>query len=245
MFKIVLDAGHGANTPGKRCLKSIDKNETREWFLNNRICKFVEQKLASYDGFLLMRVDDITGATDVPLVTRTNKANQWGADFYLSVHHNATDPKTYTYVNGIKCFNGGGIVSIVYTKASETTNNYSKIIYDEMIKTTGLKGNRFTPLAKQNLHVCRETNMPAVLVECGFMDSITDVPIILTDKFANEAAEGIVNALVKIGKLTKKAETTNTDKKLYRVQVGAYSVKANAEAMMKKLKADGYDAFIV
>ena len=37
----------------------------------------------------------------------------------------------------------------------------------------------------------------------------------------------------------------DTSKKLYRVQVGAYSVKANAEAMAKKLKADGYDAVIV
>ena len=240
MFKIALDAGHGMNTPGKRCLKSLDKNETREWFMNNRICNHIEKKLASYDGYSLMRVDDTTGVTDVPLVTRTNKANQWGADFYLSVHHNATDPKTYRNVNGINCFNGGGIVSIVYTNASETSNSYSKILYEEMIKTTGLKGNRSTPLAKQNLHVCRETNMPAVLVECGFMDSITDVPIIITDKFADDIAEGMVNALVKIGKLTKKA----TDK-IYRVQVGAYSVKANAEAMMKKLKADGYDAFIV
>ena len=202
MFKIVLDAGHGANTPGKRCLKSIDKNETREWHLNNRICKFVEQKLASYDGFLLMRVDDITGATDVPLSARTGKANSWGADIYVSVHHNAG-------INGGK---GGGIVSITYTKASETSDKYSKIIYDEMIKTTGLKGNRSTPLAKQNLHVCRETNMPAVLIECGFMDSTTDVPIILTDKFADEAAEGIVNALVKMGGLTKKAAKTDNVK---------------------------------
>jgi N-acetylmuramoyl-L-alanine amidase len=238
MFKIALDAGHGINTPGKRCLKSIDKNETREWFLNNRICKYVEQKLALYDGYSLRRVDDVSGATDTPLSARVGKANSWGADFYLSVHANAG-------INGGK---GGGIVSIGYTKASETSNKYSKIIYDAMIKTTGLKGNRSTPLAKQNLFVCRETTMPSVLVECGFMDSTTDVPIILTDKFANQAAEGIVNALVEIGKLTKKAETpkvTEPIKKIYRVQVGAYSVKANAEAMMKRLKADGYDAFIV
>ena len=201
MFKIALDAGHGMNTPGKRCLKSIDKNETREWFLNNRICKYIEQKLASYDGFMLMRMDDTTGVTDVPLVTRTNKANQWGADFYLSVHANA----------GVNGGSGGGIVSIVYTKASETSNKYSKILYDEMIKTTGLKGNRSTPLAKQNLHVCRETNMPAVLVECGFMDSITDVPIIITDKFANDIAEGMVNALVKIGNLKIKNKTENNE----------------------------------
>jgi N-acetylmuramoyl-L-alanine amidase len=195
----------------------------------------VEKKLSAYDGYSLVRVDDTTGETDVSLGMRVRQANNFGADFYLSVHHNAG-------INGGK---GGGIVSIVYTNASQTSNDYSKIVYDEMIKTTGLKGNRSTPLAKQDLYVCRETKMPAVLVECGFMDSATDVPIILTENFADAAAEGIVNAIVKIGKLTKKAAPTEISKKIYRVQVGAYSVKANAEAMMKKLKADGYDAFIV
>ena len=202
MFKIALDAGHGMNTAGKRCLKSIDANETREWWMNDRICDKIEKKLSAYDGYAILRVDDTTGKTDVSLGTRVRSANSFKADFYLSVHHNA----------GINGGSGGGIVSIVYTNASQTSNEYSKIVYDEMIKTTGLKGNRSTPLAKQNLYVCRETNMPAVLVECGFMDSTTDVPIILTEKFADEAAEGIVNALVKIGGLTKKAATTDNIK---------------------------------
>ena len=37
MAKIAIDAGHGLKTAGKRCLKSLDKNETREWVLNNRV----------------------------------------------------------------------------------------------------------------------------------------------------------------------------------------------------------------
>jgi N-acetylmuramoyl-L-alanine amidase len=197
MFKIALDAGHGMNTAGKRCMKSIDANETREWWMNDRICDKIEKKLTAYDGYAVLRVDDTTGKTDVPLQSRTDKANSWGADFYLSVHHNA----------GVGGGSGGGIVSIVYTYASETSNKYSKIIYDELIKETGLKGNRATPLAKQNLHVCRETNMPSVLVECGFMDSTTDVPIIITEKFAEQCADGFVSALVKIGGLTKKTLT--------------------------------------
>ena len=234
MFKIALDAGHGKYTTGKRCLKSIDKNETREWVLNDRICDKVESLLKEYEGYSLIRVDDTTGEADVSLADRVNKANTFDADIYLSVHHNA----------GINGGSGGGILSIVYTGASEESVKYQKIIYDELIKETGLKGNRSTPLPKQNLYVCRETEMPSVLIECGFMDSTTDVPIILTEKFADECADAIVNALVSIGNLTKKAPQ-RPDTKIYRVQVGAYSIKANAEAMAKKLKADGYDAFIV
>ena len=45
MFKIAIDAGHGLYTAGKRCLKSIDPNETREWVLNSRIAGKVIEKL--------------------------------------------------------------------------------------------------------------------------------------------------------------------------------------------------------
>ena len=196
MFKIALDAGHGLFTPGKRVLKSLDAGETREWYLNDRICDRVERLLRNYDGYELVRVDDTTGNTDVSLSERVRKANEARVDFYLSVHHNA----------GINGGTGGGIISVAHTNASAKSAEYQKILYDELIKTTGLSGNRSVPLARQNLYVLRETDMPAVLVECGFMDSATDVPIILNEEFAVSAATGIVNALVLIGNLTKKEE---------------------------------------
>ena len=196
MFKVALDAGHGLFTAGKRVLKSLDTNETREWFLNDRICDFVERLLKSYEGYEIVRVDDTTGKTDVSLSERVKKANSVGVDFYLSVHHNA----------GINGGSGGGIISIAHTDASAESVEYQKILYDELIKTTGLSGNRAVPLPRQNLYVLRETNMPAVLLECGFMDSTTDVPKILSEEFAYASAKGIVNALVIIGNLTKKEE---------------------------------------
>lgn len=241
MFKIALDAGHGMNTAGKRCLKVLDPNETREWWLNDRICDKVEKKLASYDGYSLLRVDDTTGKKDVELKDRVAKANNFDADIYLSLHHNAHDPKTLGPNGG----SGSGILAIVYIKASEEAKEYQKLIYDALIKETGLKGNRSTPMPTQNLYVCRETTMPAVLLELGFMDGYKDVPIILTEDYAEKCAIAITSVLVEKGKLTKKAESSKTSNKIYRVQVGAYSVKSNAEAMQKKLKSDGYDAIIV
>ena len=198
MYKIALNAGHGLNTAGKRCLASLDPNETREWQLNSRICNKIEEKLKAYDGYELIRLDDTTGKTDIALKTRTNKANEFGADFYLSIHHNA----------GVNGGNGGGIIAIVYTKVDNTTLNYQKALYDSLIKHTGLKGNRSQPLQKQNLHEVRESKMPAVLLECGFMDSATDVPIILSDTFAEQVANACVEVLVEKGSLTKKVVET-------------------------------------
>lgn len=193
MFKIALNAGHGINTAGKRCLKSLDQNETREWTLNSRICNKIEEKLKVYSGYEVLRLDDITGKTDIALKTRTNNANDWGADFYLSVHHNA----------GINGDIGGGIETYIYTNASKQSEEWQKLLYEALIKYTSLKGNRADGTRKANLHEVRETNMPAVLIECGFMDSKTDVPIILTEKFAEEVADACIEVLVAKGGLLK------------------------------------------
>ena len=229
MFKIALTAGHDLGTPGKRCLKSLDPNETKEWTLNDRIADKVEKLLAGYTGWELIRTDDTTGKKDIGLASRTNAANNFKADFYLSIHHNA----------GINGGAGGGIMAYVYTNASKESVEWQKAIYDALIEKTGLKGNRSNPLCKSNLHECRETNLPAVLLELGFMDSKTDVPVILTEYFADQCAAAIVEVLVARGKLENKPT------KLYKVQCGVFAKKENADALVAKLKKDGYDAIVV
>ena len=60
MAKIVIDAGHGKYTAGKRCLKSLDPEETREWVLNARVTEALETYLISARHETL-RVDDTSG----------------------------------------------------------------------------------------------------------------------------------------------------------------------------------------
>ena len=240
MFKIALTAGHYMGTYGKRCMKSLDPDETREWWLNDRIADKVERLLQNYLGWELIRTDDTTGQKDISLTARTNAANNFKADFYLSIHHNA----------GIGGKTGGGIVSIAYTNASAESLEWQKELYDALISATGLKGNRATPLAKQNLHEVRETNMPAVLLELGFMDSATDVPVILTEKFADQCAAAIVKVLVKRGGLqAKPVDAKPADSApanvFYRVQVGAYNDPNNADRMKEKLADAGFPGMIV
>lgn len=199
MFKIALNAGHGRYTAGKRCMKKLDQNETREWVLNNRICEKIEEKLKAYKGYGIIRLDDPTGKNDVALKTRTNKANSFGADFYLSIHHNA----------GIGGKTGGGIETYTYTKANKKSYEWQDALYNALIKHTNLKGNRSDGTRQKNLHELRESNMPAVLIECGYMDSATDVPIILSEAFAQKVAAACVEVLVNIGNLTKN-ETVDT-----------------------------------
>lgn len=231
---IAIDAGHGLTTSGKRCMKAIDPSETREWWLNNRIADRLEVLLASYDCKII-RVDDTTGAKDISLANRVKAANNGKADVYISIHHNA----------GV---NGGvtGGTEVYYCSSKAERQKQATALYNALMDKTGLRGNRSTPVKNYGFYVCKNTKMPAFLIENGFMDSKTDVPIILTSGHAERTAQGILNFLVGqfgLKQIVKQeAEKPGT---IYRVQVGAYSNKANAEAMQKKLKASGFDATIV
>lgn len=240
-YKIAITAGHYKYTAGKRCLKALDPKETREWVLNDRIADKVEQLLKGYNAVDILRTDDTTGEKMVSLTKRTSAANKWKADFYLSIHHNA----------GIKGGKGGGIVAYIHTKPSKASVEWQKELYDALIKATGLKGNRSNPLPRAALHEVRETNMPAVLLELGFMDSKTDVPIILTDDFANKCAQAIVDVIVKRGKLTKKATvetkpaTTNKKSVDTLAKEVIKGLWGNGATRKKKLTEAGYDYKVI
>lgn len=232
---IAIDAGHGLKTAGKRCDITIDPKQTREWVLNDRIADRLEVLLKNYNC-TTMRVDDTTGDKDVALQTRTDLANAKKADVYISIHHNA----------GVNRGTGGGVVVYYYSSKAERKTQ-AQALYNAVVAANGLVGNRTSKVIKKNYFVLRETNMDAFLIENGFMDSQTDVPIILTAAHAEKTAQGILNFLVKEYSLKAKAvtSTTTATKKTYKVQCGAFSNKKNAEALKTKLTKAGYTAIIV
>lgn len=195
MLKISIDAGHYKGTPGRRCLAALDPSETREWELNRRVADKLEERLERYDCEVI-RVDDKTGETLLDLPERVQAANGWPADVYLSIHHNA----------GINGGSGGGCV--VYTAPGCQTKSRAlqKAAYSAVVSRTGLVGDRATPMAESALYVLQRTKMPAILIECGFMDSKADVPVILGPYFGSQVADGLLAALVEVFGLKEKKE---------------------------------------
>ena len=233
---IAIDAGHGLNTAGKRCLKSIDPHETREWFLNNRIACYVEKGLAAYDC-KTMRLDDITGKTDVQLAARVKKANDAKADVLASIHANAA-------ING---GTGGGICVFAAVNGSKESDKLQQDVYKYTVEKTALKGNRYDGVPDTNFYMIYKSNMPAFLGEFGFMDSSVDTPIILTDEFAKKCAEGIVQGIVEVEALellqTPTSETVSSGS-IFRVQAGAFPNREAAERLVAELSAKGYKTII-
>lgn len=242
-FKIAYGAGHYLYTAGKRVHKKLDANETREWVLNDRVARHFAAAAEQYDGVELLRVDDPTGKTMLELKDRCKKANNWGANFCLAIHHNA----------GINLGSGGGIVAYSYKEKTTNAKEYRDAIYSACIAAGGLKGNRASPKCSKGFTVLVNTKAPAVLMEYGFMDSKTDAPVILTDAYSKLVAYATMEAIAKVAGLKKKSptvtqEVVEKDEQIYRIrtswdnassQTGAYKDLENA----KKACSVGYTVY--
>lgn len=180
MVKIVIDAGHGFNTPGKR-----SPDDEREWSFNNKVAKYAIAKLKTYKNVEILRVDDPTGKTDVPLTTRTTLANEWKADVYASIHHNTLTDKWGSH-SGIE----------TYTMDNPTANPKSieiaGAIHPRIVMAMGISDRG---MKRANFHVLRESAMPAFLSEGGFMDSTVDILKLRDDHYLQAQGEAIAEGL--------------------------------------------------
>lgn len=200
MFKIAFCAGHYLGTAGKRIPGELDEKQTREWVLNDRVARYFALAAAEYADVEVCRTDDKTGRAFVDIPRRTQKANDWGADLYLDFHHNAAG----------KIFTGGGVEAFCYPGSAEG-KKYRDAIYKAVIAAGGLKGNRVSPLQEKKFDSLSLTDMPAVLIEFGYMDSKTDVPVILTEDYAKKVAGAVMEAIARLKGLKKKVSYTAED----------------------------------
>lgn len=163
---------------------------------------------------------------------RVKESNDWGADLHTCIHTNAYNEK----VAGTRLF--------CYVMGGEG-NKACKAIMARLAPIT--PGTSDGISARPELYECRAPHAPTVYIEIDFHD-VDEVALwIINHK--EEIAEAIAHGICDYFGVEYKAPATTQDKpqesKLYRVQIGAYSVKANAEAQLAKAKAAGFsDAFI-
>lgn len=192
MVKIAIDAGHSKVTAGKR---SPD-GKLREWHFNSAVAVLVIQQLNNYQGISTLRLDDPTGNTDVPLSSRTNKSNQWGADTLVSIHANAFGNGGWNTASGIETF--VMTPKSRYPKALEL----AALVQNQLLRATG-RTNRGVKDA--NFHMLRESDATSILVECGFMTNQEEAELLQTASYRKKCADAIVKGLVEFHKLKKKS----------------------------------------
>lgn len=225
-MKIAIDAGHGYETPGKRTVDGM-----KEYEFNRAVAGDMKKLLEKYEGVTVLFTH--SDQRDVPLNERTTKANKEKVDVFISIHANA-------HGNGNQWTSAEGIETYVYTTKPKTATRLAQMVQNELISSTKRKDRG---VKTANFHVLKATSMTAILCECGFMTNKEEAVLLQTSSYRLTCAKAIVDAIVKYYQLTKTKSTISSS--LYKVQVGAFSNKQNAEALAKELKAKGYDTFIV
>lgn len=172
MTIIVLDAGHGPDTPGKR---SPD-GKLREFQFNSATARLAGEMLAR-EGATVHYVHK--AVRDVPLNERTAEANRLRADAYVSIHANA-------YGSGWN--SAQGVETYLYPQASKSSGVLADKVQRAMIAACGRTDRG---VKKADFAVLRDTRMPAILVECGFMTNREEAALLQSRAYQMQCARAI------------------------------------------------------
>ena len=186
-------------------------------------CRKIAESVKKYlekNGFKVKLADaslDVSG--------RVKDSNNWGADVHIPIHTNA----------------GGGDGTLVMCYTGCASNKYVKSVYNTVASVSPGKDDGIK--VRTDLAEITGTNAMCVYVECEFHDTNGEWIDRNTETLGKAIAKGICTAEGKSFSdatvITKPSATTG----LYKVQVGAYAEKENAESMVKKVKSKGFDAF--
>ena len=240
--RIVIDAGHnGLTDPGAVFNGRRESDDTLR--LANAVGEILSRN--GYD-VIYTRTGDINQS----VVQKAELANDAGADLFVSIHRNmGTYPEQYH-----------GVQTLIYDRTG------FKVPMAENINRNleGLGFRNINVDVRPDLAVLRRTDMPALLVEAGFLDSQEDNA--LFDSRFSEIAQAIADGIMDT--LTAEEQSAYSmpsspgaswsafqtepavpeaaaQRPLYRVQVGAFHNLSNAIELEQELKRLGYNTWIV
>lgn len=216
MKKVWIDAGHGGRDPGATA------NGIQEKDIALTLSLAVKRRLdAEYEGVEVL----LSRSTDVflGLADRTNKANQAGADILISIHCNAGG-------------GSGGFESYSYTSALPASKALQNVLHTEMM--TALKPFGVTDRGQKskNLHMLRESKMPAILTENLFIDVVSDADLLKQSKVIDAIVNGHVTGIAKYLGLKRKESAGQIDEPVRDINV----VSHWAAAAWNEAVANGY-----
>ena len=181
-IKIYIDQGHNPVNPNA----GAEGNGLREQNLVYRIGIELAGLLRS-NGNFEVRLSRPTPETQLgdskasSLSARVNEANAWGADYFISLHTNASSSP-----------NAGGTEAYVFSIPSAAAELADDIV-EEVSEYTGLRDRGV--FTRSGLYVLRKTQMPATLIELGFISNPEEAALMRDrpDLFARGIYEGLLD----------------------------------------------------
>lgn len=192
--------------------------------------KEICHKIAKACVYYLMRCGfNVLCTYDDDMYKRVKESNDFGADIHLAIHTNATAKHNVT----------GGTQVLLYALDGEREKVGNAVLSRLAPLTPGESAERL--IAKPTFYEIKNATGITVYCECEFHDTTEGSDFIIknTDKIGEAIAKGICDYYG-----VAFYDTTPSEEVLYCVQVGAFSVRENAENFLEKIKAAGFDGFI-
>ena len=220
MKRLVIDLGHGGHDPG-----AIGPNKTHESDIVLAIGKELNELLKGYE--LEVKFTRLSNVY-LSLSERAKIANDFKADYFLSIHINSA---TDSSVRGVEVWQ--------YSNRNDKLNKFSKDLCEDVAKVFNVR-NRGVKLS-QKLSVLKNTNMPAALIEVDFISNVNAEKDLKISSNIKSVALAIRDNLIDLFELE-----SVTSYSLYKVCIGAYKDKNNAINQVILAKDKGFkDAYII
>jgi N-acetylmuramoyl-L-alanine amidase len=168
----VIDAGHGGPDPGAIGIGGVREKDV-VLSISQQVAALLQQQGIEV---VMTRNDD----SDVDLEPRVQLAEQVNATLFVSIHANAFRMDRPD-INGLETFyysTGDGLAQMVHRT----------ILQNVKIGDRGVRTARF--------YVLRETSMPSILIETGYLTGQNDAPLLATDNFRTQMANAIARGIL-------------------------------------------------
>lgn len=176
--KIFVDAGHGGFDPG------AVGNDVTESYVNLNVANNLATLLRN-GGYEVMTYrttnnENVLSGKSADLTNRARMANQWGADYFISIHTNSSPNPA---ANGFEAY--------VY-RLGGTAQALADSIVNSFVSRLGSKDNG---VRSANFAVLRQTDMPAVLLELGYLTNPTEALNLNSPAWQLAAAQAIYSGI--------------------------------------------------
>lgn len=206
---IVIDAGHGGKDAGAFRGTLLEKNITLK--VAKKINELLKKKFPD-KKIILTRDSDVFLSLDKRSEIANNVSVKYGASIFVSIHVNASkSPKAYGFetwyivdsykrnvIEKDKVSNDKDISSILNSMINEELYEESKIFAMKVQNALNKKigGETLNRGVKENIYfVVKNSFMPAILVEVGFLSNKHEANQLTNDAYLNKLASGIVNGI--------------------------------------------------
>ena len=225
-MKIFLHSGHGGKDSGACANGLVEKD------LNLVVTKKLKTLLENQGIKVFVSENDLQDKTDTTREV-VNNCNNFNPEFAIDIHFNAGGG------NGFEVFH-----SIVKnTKGKILATNINNEILASGIKSRGVKTKTNTN-GTDYFYFLREIKASSIILEGGFIDGSEDCKLLKQESHINKLVNCYFNGILKSLGIEKQTFTVEVGT-LYKVQVGAFKNRDNAEKLKNELISKGYQAFIV